>query len=50
MFKNNTKDMYNLYDGGVYKLKITNGMIEDFKLSRGTHLARAEQATGVFLF
>jgi hypothetical protein len=50
MFKNNTNDTYNLYIDGVYKLKITNANIEDFKLPVGNHVARAEQVTGVFLF
>ena len=50
MFKKNTDYMYNLYVDGVYKLKNNNAKIEDFKLSRGAHVAKAEQVTGVFLF
>lgn len=42
--------MYNLYVDGVYKLKNNNTKIEDFKLSRGARVAKAEQVTGVFLF
>ncbi|MFN7831528.1 MAG: hypothetical protein ACK5Q2_06020 [Bacteroidota bacterium] len=50
IFENNTNDTYNLYIDGEYKLKITNAKMEKFELPEGSHVARVEQVTGVFLF
>ena len=49
IFENNTNDTYNLYIDGQYKLKITNAKMEKFELTEGSHVARVEQVTGVFL-